>query len=164
SRPISRSAMAFIDAGQFKRLANHHIGDCVALSAQAGWNQTIEDWLLFLRHGTILGLPGSNGVTVATGAVLPYSDRFAWISMVLDGLATARTDWHKYFERVLRRGCAAGLGIGARCHSGGRTHLPPARFRGDVQFIALARRHPNSLQSDLRHSRDGGRRYRLGGG
>jgi len=75
--------MAFIDAGQFKRLANHHIGDCVALSAQAGWNQTIEDWLLFLRHGTILGLPGSNGITVATGAVLPYSDRFAWISMVL---------------------------------------------------------------------------------
>jgi Acetyltransferase (GNAT) domain/Acetyltransferase (GNAT) family len=75
--------MGSIDVSRFSRLAEDRIAECVALSAEAGWNQTIEDWALFLRHGTVLGLLASRGVTVATGAVLPYPDDFAWISMVL---------------------------------------------------------------------------------
>ena len=75
--------MGSIDVSQFSRLTEDRIADCVALSAEAGWNQTIEDWVLFLRHGTVLGLPTAHGVTVASGAVLPYPDDFAWISMVL---------------------------------------------------------------------------------
>src|SRR5215467_6829198 len=90
SRPISRSAMASTDAGQLRRLAEDDITDCVALSAEAGWNQTIEDWLLFLRHGILLGLPDREGVTVGTGAVLAYPGGFAWISMVLVTAARRR--------------------------------------------------------------------------
>ncbi len=75
--------MASFDVGQFRPLAESHIADCMALSAEAGWNQTAEDWALFLRHGIVFGLPAASGSTVATGAVLPYPDDFAWISMVL---------------------------------------------------------------------------------
>jgi GNAT superfamily N-acetyltransferase len=53
-----------------------------ALSAAVGWNQTLEDWGLFLRHGDVLAM--FDGETlVATAAVMPYADAFAWISMVL---------------------------------------------------------------------------------
>jgi len=82
--------MASTDAGQLRRLAEDDIADCVALSAEAGWNQTIEDWLLFLRHGILLGLPDREGVTVGTGAVLAYPGGFAWISMVLVTAARRR--------------------------------------------------------------------------
>jgi len=75
--------MESIDVSSFSRLTEAHIADCVALSSEAGWNQMSEDWALFLRHGTVFGLPNAHGVTVASGAVLPYPDDFAWISMVL---------------------------------------------------------------------------------
>jgi predicted N-acetyltransferase YhbS len=38
---------------------------------------------LFLRQGTVFGLPSGRSGFLATGAVLPYSGDFAWISMVL---------------------------------------------------------------------------------
>jgi GNAT superfamily N-acetyltransferase len=75
--------MGSFDVGQFRRLTEDHIAECMALSAEAGWNQEAEDWALFLRHGIVLGLRANGGVTVATGAVLPYPDDFAWIGMVL---------------------------------------------------------------------------------
>jgi GNAT superfamily N-acetyltransferase len=55
----------------------------VALSAEAGWNQTTADWRLLLRHGDGVGLWTSAGTPVASALLLPYGDRFAWISMVL---------------------------------------------------------------------------------
>jgi GNAT superfamily N-acetyltransferase len=70
-----------IDVGRFSPLGEDSVADCLALSAEAGWNQTREDWALFLRHGTVFGL--LDGHVVATGAVLPYPNVFAWISMVL---------------------------------------------------------------------------------
>jgi GNAT superfamily N-acetyltransferase len=73
--------MGSIDIGQFRPLGEDSIADCLELSAEAGWNQTREDWALFLRRGTVFGL--LDGHVVATGAVLPYSNVFAWISMVL---------------------------------------------------------------------------------
>jgi hypothetical protein len=64
-------------------LTGHDIAGCMALSAEAGWNQTPDDWALFMRHGTVFGLPDRAGAPVATGAILPFSDAFAWVSMVL---------------------------------------------------------------------------------
>jgi GNAT acetyltransferase-like protein/acetyltransferase (GNAT) family protein len=75
--------MGSIEVRQFSQLAEDHVGDCLALSAEAGWNQTSADWALFLRHGTVIGLADERSGIVATGAVLPYGDDFAWISMVL---------------------------------------------------------------------------------
>ena len=75
--------MGSINAWQFSRLSEDQVEDCVALSAEAGWNQTSADWALFLRQGTVFGLRSGLAGIVATGAVLPYGGDFAWISMVL---------------------------------------------------------------------------------
>lgn len=56
---------------------------CMALSAEAGWNQLPDDWSVFLDHGKVFALPGEDGQPVATGATVPYSGGFAWIGMVL---------------------------------------------------------------------------------
>jgi hypothetical protein len=85
------------------RLAERHIGGCMALSAEAGWNQTPDDWTLFLRHGTVYGLPGDRGEPIATGAVLPYAGGFAWISMVL---VTAPRRRDRIGTRILQKCCA----------------------------------------------------------
>jgi GNAT superfamily N-acetyltransferase len=71
-------------------LSERDIAGCMALSAEAGWNQTPDDWALFMRHGTVFGLPGDDGRPVASGAVLPFSDAFAWVSMVLVTAASRR--------------------------------------------------------------------------
>jgi Acetyltransferase (GNAT) domain/Acetyltransferase (GNAT) family len=95
--------MGSIDVSQFSRLTEERIADCVALSAEAGWNQTIEDWALFLQHGAVLGLPTADGVTVASGAVLPYPDDFAWVSMVL---VTASRRRERIGTSILEACCA----------------------------------------------------------
>jgi ribosomal protein S18 acetylase RimI-like enzyme len=95
--------MAPTDALPLSPLAESAIGDCMALSVEAGWNQTADDWALFMRHGTVFGLPGGDGRTVATGAVLPYPDHFAWISMVL---VTACRRRERIGSRILETCCA----------------------------------------------------------
>jgi GNAT superfamily N-acetyltransferase len=70
----------------------------LVLSTEAQWNQTDEDWRVFLRDGVVFGI--RDGVRlVATAALLPYSENNAWISMVLvsgthrrRGLATRLVD------------------------------------------------------------------------
>lgn len=70
----------------------------LALSTEAHWNQTEEDWRIFLRDGIVFGVRDA-GQLVATAALLPYSGNNAWISMVLvtgthrrRGLATRLVD------------------------------------------------------------------------
>jgi GNAT superfamily N-acetyltransferase len=68
------------------RLATLTEGDVdagLALSDAAGWNQTGDDWALFIRHGHAIGLRDSGGRWVATAAALPYGGDRGWISMVL---------------------------------------------------------------------------------
>jgi GNAT superfamily N-acetyltransferase len=55
----------------------------MVLSTEAHWNQTEDDWRMFLTHGTVFGIRDTEGALVATAAVLPYSGGNAWISMVL---------------------------------------------------------------------------------
>ncbi|MCG8507938.1 MAG: GNAT family N-acetyltransferase [Rhodospirillales bacterium] len=57
------------------------------LVAEAGWNQTIDDWRLMIGNGDAIGLfadsaPESEALA-ATALMLPFEGRFAWISMVL---------------------------------------------------------------------------------
>ena len=57
---------------------------CVALSAEARWNQTSDDWRTMLALGEGFGLVDPSGRLVATSLALPYaSGGFGWISMVL---------------------------------------------------------------------------------
>ncbi|MBV9392980.1 MAG: GNAT family N-acetyltransferase [Methylobacteriaceae bacterium] len=54
----------------------------LALSDEAGWNQTLEDWRCFLRQGTVFGMRDAEDRVIATAALLP-SPPVTWISMVL---------------------------------------------------------------------------------
>lgn len=70
----------------------------LALSTEAQWNQTEEDWRIFLRDGVVFGIRDGARL-VATAALLPYSGNNAWVSMVLvsgthrrRGLATRLVD------------------------------------------------------------------------
>jgi GNAT superfamily N-acetyltransferase len=78
------------------RLAD--VDACLRLSDEAGWNQTADDWRLFIRHGKTIGARSNDGTLVASAAALPY-DRFGFVSMVLvtdawrrRGLATDLVD------------------------------------------------------------------------
>ena len=58
------------------------ISRALQLSAEAGWNQTADDWKVFFAHGKVLGITRDDRL-LATSAVLPYGGDFAWLSMVL---------------------------------------------------------------------------------
>jgi GNAT superfamily N-acetyltransferase len=81
------------------------LGACVALSAEAGWNQTDEDWSVFFDHGRVFAITDTGGVPQATGAVLPYAGGFAWIGMVLVTAACRR----KGFGTGILEACLADL-------------------------------------------------------
>jgi GNAT superfamily N-acetyltransferase len=73
--------------------------DGLELSREAHWNQNEADWRYFLTKGTVYGVRDSTSKLVATAALLPYTKREAWISMVLvteiwrrQGLATRLVD------------------------------------------------------------------------
>jgi GNAT superfamily N-acetyltransferase len=93
------------------RLGAGHIPGCVALSAEARWNQTADDWRTMLELGEGFGLVDGGGTLVATSLALPFaSGGFGWISMVLvtesrrrQGLAT------RLMESAMRALAAQGL-------------------------------------------------------
>jgi GNAT superfamily N-acetyltransferase len=94
--------MASTETQRLTPLAEDSIPGCMALSAEAGWNQTPDDWAMFLRHGTVFGLL-ADAAPVASGAILPYPDDFAWISMVL---VTASRRRARIGTRILETCCA----------------------------------------------------------
>ena len=51
--------------------------------SEARWNQIAADWRLFIELGRVYAAHTGAGRIVATSAILPYGDRFGWISMVL---------------------------------------------------------------------------------
>ena len=59
------------------------VADALALSDAAGWNQTADDWALFIAQGCVFGRRSPCHELVASGAALPYGEGQGWISMVL---------------------------------------------------------------------------------
>ena len=64
------------------RLDESHIGGCLVLSAEAGWNQVDDDWRFMLRSGEGFGFVDDAGTLVASGLTVEFP-RYAWISMIL---------------------------------------------------------------------------------
>ncbi len=96
--------MASIETLPLCPLSEENIAGCMALSAEAGWNQNADDWALFMRHGTVFGLPEADGKNpAATGAILPYAGDFAWIGMVL---VTASRRRARIGTRILETCCS----------------------------------------------------------
>ncbi|MEO6030609.1 MAG: GNAT family N-acetyltransferase [Burkholderiaceae bacterium] len=55
----------------------------VALSDAAGWNQTLDDWRVFIERGRVVGCHAGSGELVASAAALPYDGALGWVAMVL---------------------------------------------------------------------------------
>ena len=64
-------------------LTQRDVPGALALSNKVGWNQTAEDWHLFIAHGRTIGLFDADEGLVATAAALPYHNGFGYISMVI---------------------------------------------------------------------------------
>jgi ribosomal protein S18 acetylase RimI-like enzyme len=64
-------------------LTQADVSAALALSAKVGWNQTGEDWGLFIAHGRTIGLFDRDAGLIATAAALPYDNGFGYISMVI---------------------------------------------------------------------------------
>jgi GNAT superfamily N-acetyltransferase len=82
-----------------------HVPAAFQLSAQAGWNQTEEDWrtLLELAPETCLAIE-VDGQLAATTTLLCYGQRLAWIGMVLTRLEFQRRGFaKKLFGEALKR-------------------------------------------------------------
>lgn len=83
------------EARRRRALSERDLDAAFALSSQAGWNQSRDDWRHMIRAGTGFAEVGPQGL-IATTLVLPYDQRIAWIGMVLteqqhrgQGIATA---------------------------------------------------------------------------
>ena len=86
------------------------LGDAAALVAEAGWNQVVADWRIFLDLGTVYAVRNSAGRVIATAATLAYGGEFAWISMVLVAGAYRRQGLaRRLMDRCIRDLTAAGV-------------------------------------------------------
>jgi predicted GNAT family acetyltransferase len=76
--------MAERGQGNFRQLRVEDIPAALELSAEAGWNQTAEDWrtLLELAPATCLAID-VDGELASTTTLLCYGSQLAWVGMVL---------------------------------------------------------------------------------
>ena len=94
-------------------LTREHLASAMTLSVEAGWNQTPEDWALFISLGLTRGI-FVEGKLIATAAAVPYEPRLGYVSMVLvtprhrnRGIATAML--RQAVDDLENRACTAML-------------------------------------------------------
>ncbi|MEO5843225.1 MAG: GNAT family N-acetyltransferase [Caldimonas sp.] len=75
--------MASSEVLAIERLAACDVAGGLALSDAAGWNQSADDWSIFIGAGAAFGLRDERAALVATAAALPYDSGTGWVSMVL---------------------------------------------------------------------------------
>lgn len=80
-------------------LAQTDIDACLRLVAEAGWNQTANDWELVFKIGETCGL-FEDGTLIATAAIVLHQPVVGWVCMVLvtpdaqrRGYATRLLNW-----------------------------------------------------------------------
>lgn len=78
------------EAFRYRRFERGDIEAGTALVLQSGWNQTADDWRLFLDLGDVIAVEDAAGRVIATAATLPHGPRLGWISMVLVDTAFRR--------------------------------------------------------------------------
>lgn len=88
------------EAFHYRRFAAGDIDAAQALVVQSGWNQTADDWRIFLDLGEVIAVENAAGRVIGTAATLPHGAHLGWISMVLVDLAHRR---HGIATRLLRR-------------------------------------------------------------
>ena len=118
------------------------------LSREAQWNQNEADWRYILAKGTVYGLRDSASRLIATAALLPYTKREAWISMVLvteswrrQGLATRLVD--ACLDATMR----LGLTVWLDATPAGASVYGPLGFAPTIQLRRLRLGHGASAQA-----------------
>ena len=97
--------MAGSDALSLVALMRTDVAGGLALSAAAGWNQTAEDWQLFIEQGHAIGFRTASGTLVATAAASVYGGALGWISMAL-----VAPEWrHRGLASLLLESCVKRL-------------------------------------------------------
>lgn len=116
------------------------------LSTEAGWNQTAEDWEIFLTHGRVTGVFAAGRRLVATAATLPYAG-FGYIAMVL---VTSAFRHRGIATRLLREAIAS-------LQAQGRTPMLDATPAGAAVYRPLGFREMFSMRRWQGRVRGGGR-------
>ena len=81
--------MVCIEGLSVATLGADAIAEASALTREANWNQTAEDWAFVIARGLTYGARDAAGRLVATAALVPYSDAvagrsgLAWVSLVI---------------------------------------------------------------------------------
>lgn len=167
--------MAPIDGLREIVLCREDMAGALSLSDEAGWNQTADEWLIFMEAGEAFGVRAGDRL-VASAAVLPFGSGFGWISMVLvtanwrrRGLASHLMN--RCIAALRQRGDAALLDAtpqGALVYGrlGFATQCGMARWRGQGRGGGGAKRPSAALRGELlKRDRDvfgGDRRLVLG--
>jgi ribosomal protein S18 acetylase RimI-like enzyme len=114
------------------------------LSAQAGWNQTEEDWrtLLALAPETCLAIEVDRQLA-ATTTLLCYGQRLAWIGMVLTRLEFQRRGFaKKLFSEALKRADEMGIEtIKLDATEQGQHLYEQFGFRGEEEIVRWSRQN-----------------------
>jgi GNAT superfamily N-acetyltransferase len=137
------------DALRAAPLREEQAEHAVRLSTEAGWNQTVDDWRLMIRHGQGWGRSTQTGQLVATTLLLPYAQRVAWLAMVLvgerhrhQGIASA------LLSQALQRCDELGLAAGLDATPEGRRVYRPHGFQDlfGLQRFQCARPRPRPVE------------------
>jgi GNAT superfamily N-acetyltransferase len=122
------------------RLTLADLDDAQALVAEAGWNQTADDWRIFIDCGTAYAVREDR--VVATAAWLPYGG-CAWISMVLVASAQRRRGVAtRLLHRCIADVTAVGLVPVLDATPAGRTVYGPLGFQeawGFARYVSQRR-------------------------
>ena len=75
--------MPIPDSLRQTKLTEAEVSDGVQLSDEAGWNQTPEDWITYIRHGQVIGLRDEEEKLIASAGIMPYPPSFGFLALVL---------------------------------------------------------------------------------
>jgi len=110
-----KSAAAGTEICDDVRLDQSRLGDALALSSDAGWNQTADDWRLLLSVAAVFGrIRRGDGALIGSAAALPLGARLSWIGMVLVAAPERRRGhgrdlMRRTIEHIEAAGAVAGL-------------------------------------------------------
>ena len=128
--------MASIEGLRLRPFAIGDIEAACALNAEAGWNQVAADWRYMAESGQGVAVETVDGHLIATGMLLPYGDRFAWIAMILVSPNWQRRGVASMIMRHCLERCAElGVVAGLDATEQGRPVYLPLGFR-DVYSLS----------------------------